>query len=75
MIDAPKSLNLLLSQLYINYANILVSCLVLASQVPDDVDGVHVDVLIVEIAVPLPQSVCAVLESQDTVTVRWLAEG
>lgn len=51
-----------------------VPSLVAARQLPDDVHSIHLDVLIVQIPVPLPVRVGAVLKGQDSVTVRWFPE-
>ena len=51
-----------------------VPCFVAARKLPNDVHSVHVNVLIVQVSVPLPQRMRVVLEGQNTVTISWLTE-
>ncbi len=50
---------------------ISVPSLVTAGQLPDDIHSVHLNVLIVQIPVPLPVRMGAVLKGQDAVTISW----
>ena len=49
--------------------------LVAACQVSDHVHSVHLNVLIVQVPVPLPVGMGAVLKSQDSMSIGWLTKG
>lgn len=51
-----------------------VPSLVTTKQLPDDIHCVHLDVLIVQIPVPLPVRMSAIFKRQDSVTVSWFPE-
>ena len=59
----------------IEHLHDLIPSLVGAGQLSDDVHSVHIDVLIVQVSVPLPQGMGGVLESQDTMAISRLTEG
>lgn len=50
------------------------SCLILASEVPADIHTVRFNVVIVQVPIPLPMSVGAVFECQDTMPICRLTE-